>query len=176
MLGGFLLALFPTQAIAQEPSEPTGQYYYTEYEQRWYGWQTLAVDVPSLAVFAIAQIQDKQAVSLGALGIFVAGSPVVHAMHRRPVPAMVSGFAHLLLPLGGYALERPIMPRIMPNSRTRARVSVAMTVGALAASALDVFVFAYEYRESQVEIQRNARWIPQVAFTATSAWVGWQVW
>jgi hypothetical protein len=108
------------------------------------------------------------------MGAFVVGAPIVHVAHRRSAPAVVSGFAHLLLPLGGLLLVRPIVTKVVPDASLDIRTAVGVTAGGLVASSLDVFALAYEQTETEVEIEGRSPWVPQVAFTGRSAWLGWQ--
>jgi hypothetical protein len=169
-----VLALSSNEALAEKTHESEELYYYTEHERVWYGWQTLAVDLPALTVFFVAEYHGKHALAFSSLAVSLVGPTVIHAVHRHPVPAIVSGFAHFLLPLGGLALERPIVKNIIPDVPVNTRTAIAVTIGGLAATALDVFVFAFDEKETVVPIQANSKWVPQVAISGSSAWVGWQ--
>lgn len=170
-LGALLLLAPRAQAQTADDAEA---YYYTEYGEQWYGWQTLAVDVPLLTTFFVAESTGEDGVALGAMGAFVVGAPIVHMAHRRSAPAVVSGFAHLLLPLGGLLLVRPVVTKVVPDASLDIRTAVGVTAGGLVASSLDVFALAYEQTETEVEIEGRSAWVPQVAFTGRSAWLGWQ--
>jgi len=171
------IQLSPTTAAAQTSTNPEGEYYYTEYQQKWYGWQNLAIDIPTLTAFNIAQAKHSHATALVFMGVFAVGAPVIHVAHRRPIPAFVSGFTHILLPLGGYALERAVFKTIMPNVSLDTRNAIAITAGSVAATAIDVFVLSFEQTEHLVEVAGSGS-VPQSGFqfglTGKSAWVGWQ--
>ncbi len=173
LLGLGTSLLLAPHAVAQTADDAEG-YYYTEYGEQWYGWQTLAVDVPLLTTFFVAESAGEDGVALGAMGGFVIGSPIVHVAHRRTAPAVVSGFAHLLLPLGGLLLVRPIVAKAAPDASLDVRTAVGVTAGGLVASSLDVFALAYEQTETEMQIEGRSGWVPQVAFTGRSAWMGWQ--
>ncbi|HNS99445.1 MAG TPA: hypothetical protein PKL73_20975 [Polyangiaceae bacterium] len=157
-------------AHAQQPQP----YYYTEYSEQWYGWQNLAVDVPLLTTFVIAQTHGQDTFALGTMGAFVVGSPIVHLAHHRVPPAVLSGFSHLLLPLGGYALLRPVVGEIAPSSSKDTQIAAAVSITSLAALSLDVLWLAYDQTESEVRFESRARWIPHIALTTHSASLGWQ--
>ena len=172
---GIAILLLSSSAQSQT-SNHEERYYYTEFEQHWYGWQTLAVDLPTLTVFFIAQSKGNRALAFSSIGLFVVGSPTIHALHRRPVPAVVSGFAHFLLPIAGYLLERPVFSKIVSDASRDTGYAIALTVGGLAASALDVFVLAYDQREVEVpiEVADVHKFVPNVAFSGQSLWLAWQ--
>ena len=171
LLSAAVLLLTPN-ALAEKPNNPREPYYYTEYREKWYGWQNILVDVPVLTVFNIAQASGKHSAALGTMGVFVVGSLVVHVLHRRSGFALISGFAHLLLSIGGYALECSILGSIASDASVDTRNAIVITVGGLAAMALDVFALSYEQRETVVKLQSG--WVPQVVVIGKAAWVGWQ--
>jgi hypothetical protein len=166
LCGALLVA---TSASAQ--TAPEEDYYYTEYEQTWYGWQTLAVDVPLLTTFFVAEASGKDGLALGALGGFVIGSPIVHLAHGQTRPAVVSGFSHLLLPVGGWLALPPVIARVEPSSSTHTRTAIAVTTGGLVATTIDVLFLAYKETETQVEFT-HVRWTPQLALHGRDPWLG----
>lgn len=170
-----VVSLFGRGAWSQEAETIENEsYYYTEYQQTWYGWQTLAVDVPLLSTYFVAEVADEGGVALAALGGFVVGAPAVHLGHRRVKPAVVSGFAHLLLPLAG-SLARPLVTEIMPEASLELRTAIPVTVGGLAASSLDVFYLAYEEEGKRIDLSAGNNggwWVPQVGWTGRGGWIG----
>jgi NADH:ubiquinone oxidoreductase subunit 4 (subunit M) len=87
---------------------------------------------------------------------------------------VLSGFSHLLLPLGGYALLRPVVGEIAPSSSKDTQIAAAVSITSLAALSLDVLWLAYDQTESEVRFESRARWIPHIALTTHSASLGWQ--
>lgn len=49
--------------------------------RRWYGYQTLAVDLGAAAPFIASVSNDVDPPAFGAIGIYALGTPIVHALH-----------------------------------------------------------------------------------------------
>jgi len=73
--------------------------------RRWYGWQTLSLDVASLTIGAIGVNHmgepGSTSILMGSIGItgYALGAPVVHWMHGQPGKAATSLGLRLGLPL-----------------------------------------------------------------------------
>ena len=143
-----VLTAFAPRASAQE-------YYYTEYERQWYGWQTLAIDVPSLTAFTLAQGSGKNALGYGFPGVFVVGAPVVHLVHENNSRAALSGGGRLLLPLMGIGLVRPLLDSVAPHSSVDTRGAASIAIPSFGIVVIDALLLAYDEKETRVPIEQG---------------------
>lgn len=64
----------------------------------WYGWQTLTADALSLALFLAGGAEGtwrRRALAGGVVGLATA-TPIVHLVHRRPLPALGSALGRVI--------------------------------------------------------------------------------
>lgn len=67
--------------------------------RRWYGWEIMLVDAGAFALAYAGGASESDAVTVIALGAFVAGGPVVHVAEGNGGRALLSGALRLGLPL-----------------------------------------------------------------------------
>ncbi|EFK95991.1 membrane protein [sediment metagenome] len=154
---------------AQAESE-AGAYYYTEYRKQWYGWQTLAFDVPSLATFYVAQSKGEGGIALGALGVFVVGAPLVHVAHGEPKRGILSASMHLLLPVVGLVAVYPGLAKAMPDVSEDTQTAMAVTMAGAGAAVFDTLVLAWDEEEVLVPISGTVG--PRIVGVGSGAVIG----
>ncbi|HEU4533982.1 MAG TPA: hypothetical protein VFS00_07690, partial [Polyangiaceae bacterium] len=97
-------------------------------ERRWYGWQTLTVDVASIALLAVGGAsEDSTLLGVGTLGYFL-GAPTVHWAHGHVGKGFASfglRAAPIALVLGGVAI-------VLANESGEGNVSPGAAVGSVA--------------------------------------------
>ncbi len=172
---GTASAQVPDGAPASADAAGDGEYYYTEYEREWYGWQTLAVDVPTLSVFFFTLREGKHFPAYTSLTLFALGTPAVHAAHQRWKPAAISGLSRVTLSLLGAAGTQGIANAIDRDASVDAQLAAAIAVTDLAAVGLDAFLLAYDEKETRVEFEAKETggwWVPQVGWTGRGGWIG----
>jgi len=174
-LSGAASAQATDGAPASSDGSAEGEYYYTEYERTWYGWQTLAIDVPTLSVFFFTLREGKRLPAYTSLTLFTLGTPAVHAVHQGWKPAAISGLSRATLSLLGAAGIQGVASAIDPDASVDAQLAAAIMVTDLAAVGFDAFVLAYDEKEMRVEYEARETggwWVPQVGWTGRGGWVG----
>jgi hypothetical protein len=136
----------------------------------WYGWQTLLVDggtlVWVLASGVLAHGSPALEVAVAGDAVFyLAGSPIVHAVHGRwgaafGDAALRAGFAFLGFLVGGEICMASSPRCPAPGAAGGALLSLFAATGG--AVALDAAVLAYEPRKRKASSDR-AQWSPIVA-------------
>lgn len=162
-------------APASSDGSAEGEYYYTEFEREWYGWQTLAIDVPTLSVFFFTLREGKRVPAYTSLTLFTLGTPAVHAVHRGWKPAAISGLSRVTLSLLGGAGTQGIAKAIDGDASEDAQRAAAIMVTDLLAVAFDTFVLAYDEKETRVEYEAKETggwWVPQVGWSGRGGWIG----
>ncbi len=126
-LAAVLSFVFPTLARAEQGEASTARAapMATDAPRTWYGWQVLAVDGASALSLTTAAVLASTAfgargsgladgASLGLLfggaGIYMLGSPIVHAAHGRPAATAASVGVRVGLLTAGYLLGGSMAP------------------------------------------------------------------
>jgi hypothetical protein len=86
---GLGYAISPNPTVPAERSLSIG---------RWYGWQSLAIDVSAELVYS--RTYSRQTAAAGGAVIFALGGPLVHIAHRRYTRAAISLVLRSVIPLG----------------------------------------------------------------------------
>jgi hypothetical protein len=153
---------------------------------RWYGLQTLALDVPAVAllVAAITEVRPggdvnvASALLAGGIPLFVLGPPIVHAAHERfgagvgdfVLRGAVTGVSALVGLLSTLQNNSPCPPNY-PDGHCAQPIPVAIGIGIASAlggvSAIDAAVLALEPATdgSAATPQARASWSPIVTVT-----------
>ncbi|MFW5739683.1 MAG: hypothetical protein ACOC1F_04895, partial [Myxococcota bacterium] len=156
----------PATAWAQEGEE---EYYYTEYERTWYGWQTLAIDVPTLSVFFFTLREEKYVPAYTSLSLFCLGAPAVHGAHGQWKQAALSGLTRVTFSLVGAVGVQGIAKAIDGDASEDSQRAAAVVVTNLVAVGFDAFLLAYEDEETRVEFETGEKkggwWMPQVGLS-----------
>jgi hypothetical protein len=151
----------------------------------WYGWQTLAIDAgATLLLFSAFAVPSRPWDSLAggmALAGYVAGPPLVHAVHRRLDMALGDAASRVALPVVGFLVGAAIgnaTCRAPPNdasapSAIGSDIGTALcpagvalegaAVGAVGAIVLDAALFARTPR-TVVGPTDGLVWLPRVSF------------
>jgi len=82
--------------------------------------------------------------------------------------------ANILLPMGGFALERLLARQIALTASSNARNSIPITIGGLGAIAIDGFRLSIEQKETTVRFDTTSDRKPQMVISGTTVWTGWQ--
>ena len=160
-------------AAAQEASDEG--YYYTEYERSWYGWQTLAVDVPTMSVFFFTLREGERTPAYTSLVLFNLGGPAVHAAHDRWKIAALSGLTRVTFSLVGAVGFQKIAEGVDGDASEDAQRAAGVLVSNLLPMAMDAFLLGYEDKETRVELggkESGGWWVPQVGWTGRGGWIG----
>lgn len=117
--------------------------------RRWYGWQTLISDGIGLGLLAGGASSDSDAgATLGISGMFVygLGTPIIHGAHGHVGRAFGSLALHLGLPYLGLLVGAGTASCDNSSSWTCEidQGVVGLFIGAVAASAIDATVLAYD--------------------------------
>jgi hypothetical protein len=119
-------------------------------KRRWYGWQTLLLDVPSLALWIGGAAASPQSGALAVAGFtgFVLGGPIVHAAHGHWGKAGASiAFRAGTVLIAGVGAVGCISDSVSSESGCRggyAALLVVGSLGVLAAVAVDAAFIARE--------------------------------
>ncbi len=122
----------------------------------WYGWQTLTVDAAVPALIALSITTNTEELMAGALGGYLLGGPVTHALHGNWAQAGWSLSMRVVLPVatGGIAYAATSCEDV--NSETSdgwcgfgqaIATGLAGLAAASIASAIDASVLAWERHE-----------------------------
>jgi hypothetical protein len=134
----------PDEAASTEPSS-----------ERWYGWQTLSLDVIPTGIFVagLATAEDDTTFWLAGSAVFAVGGPAVHLVHERPLVALASLGLRTGLPALGVAIGMaftdnsppPDMPGVehQPDEGIQPFLIGGLT-GVATASFLDAAFLAYD--------------------------------
>ncbi len=114
----------------------------------WYGWQNLLADGGSIVggLGAAGATQSADLLWIGVVGYFL-GSPVVHVVHGRAVPAVVSLAMHVGLPYAGVRLgakAEDCPAHEYADGCGFGGALIGLGIGVLAATAIDAAALAYE--------------------------------
>jgi hypothetical protein len=119
-------------------------------KRRWYGWQTLLVDVPSFALWIGGAASSPQSPALAVVGFtgFILDGPIVHAAHGHWGKAGASiAFRAGTVLLAGVGAVGCINDPVSSESGCRSGYATLLVVGSLgvlAAVAVDAAVIARE--------------------------------
>lgn len=91
----------PTSAPTPDANEPNQEDDDRPKPGQWYGYQTLAVDVASLALVALSIRAQSGEFALASLGTYVIGPPIVHFAHGNVAKGFGDLGLRLGLPVGG---------------------------------------------------------------------------
>ncbi|HKY36721.1 MAG TPA: hypothetical protein VJN18_12315 [Polyangiaceae bacterium] len=128
--------------------------------RRWYGWQTLSLDVASLTIGAIG-VKDmgepgSTSILMGSIGItgYTLGAPFVHWVHGQPGKAASSLGLRIVLPLIPVGLLSASSAARCPGANEEddaqhcrlvlRTMAVLGTVGMLVASGVDASALSWE--------------------------------
>lgn len=147
-------------------------------EAHWYGWQTLAADAGTLAIFITAGAEggrggsDKVAETLAWMGVlsyeFAPG--IVHFAHRHPGRGFASFGIRLGLPLAGVFLGAAAASGCDGFLCEAGGAAVGALVGVGGAIAIDAAVFAYD--DPELAAPRSAFLVPTLAVMPGRATLG----
>jgi hypothetical protein len=102
----------------------------------WYGWQSLLGD--SVSVALVLAGGESRATTVGEIG-YLAGGPVIHALHRHPREALASVALRGLLPFAGAALGSDAHCDALSCG-----VATGFVLGALTAMVIDDCILAWD--------------------------------
>jgi hypothetical protein len=135
-------------------------------ESRWYGWQTLLVDVPAIVAFAVPSPRGPAALTYAGLGLYALGAPAVHLGHGRGgIAAADLGLrvgAPLVLGFVGMAIEfatttpQPCGSGPCSSFRGVEGFALGFAGGSVAAVIVDASVLAYEKADPEVHAAMRA--------------------
>jgi len=132
----------PSTAPAVDDSPPRAHH---EPERRWYGWQIILTD--GAALVSLAAVSESSAWGDLALGLYVAGGPIVHLAHENGSQAAGSVGLRLLAPAGGMLIGFVLGALENPSCDCEGGLIGAgggLVVGTVAASILDIALLAYD--------------------------------
>jgi hypothetical protein len=144
--------------------------------QTWYGWQVLAADAGSIALFFACPGNGNDSCSLGAAGYWL-GGPIIHTVHRGWGRGFVSLALRGALPtLGGIAgaLTRGCTRTpddILPFCVNGDRVLVGVEIGLVAAIAIDG-AWAFDEAPAPRPLAGASSLAPTLTFNRDSAGFG----
>jgi len=154
-----MLALLVTPAVAHAEPERS-----PERETRWYGWQPLAIDAATLTV--LATVHNDTAWELAA-GTFLLTGPIAHAAHGNWGTAFFSLAWRAAVPVGGGLIGMTVRCAGDPQCAGEGQGFLAgMLVGAVAASAFDGGLLAYE------KVDARPKLTPLASITSNGATFG----
>lgn len=136
----------PALAQHQPKAEPTPEHTATgkPLEWRWYGWQTLGVDVLAAAL-ALAVSAESVDPDYPYYGLIALGSPAVHLAHARPGSAGASLAMRVMFPLLlGYRHDARCDDVFENRTECRERKWEEMVKGAAIAVVADAAVLTWE--------------------------------
>ncbi len=156
-IGAAIFLLTATSAQAQTgPSSPAAG---TD-ERVWYGWQTLAADLPTLVLFDVGVLTKRDVVAGVGLSGFALATPGIHFAHQATGPGIVSLASRLVLPLGGFAVGRLVLVSAT-GMADRTKTAIGVSAGAAAAAAIDAVWLAWSAprdNEYHVYVGQRPRW------------------
>jgi hypothetical protein len=156
-------AVSPANLVPYEAPQPS--------ERVWYGWQTLAADGASLALFTLAFADAKSPASsslaVGGLVAYIIGGPIVHAHHGHGGKTVGSLAFRLGLPLGGALLGAAIGQPCRGELGCVGQGALGAAIGIAGAVAIDAALLANEDRPAE-----HALATPFVTVDSKSACVG----
>lgn len=122
--------------------------------RRWYGWQTLSADGVAAAFFVGAVATDHNAALFGCSALtFLAAGPVVHGAHGQWGAAVGSAGLRIAAPFLGAVIGNQYDAHQdtgfddsngRSNNSSTKWTTTGLAIGALAASAFDGLLWAYE--------------------------------
>jgi hypothetical protein len=146
-------------------------------ETRWYGWQTILVDIGSVGLgVAVGRAAGTGAgLAVGLTG-YAIGAPIVHLAHGEGGDAGVSVGLRLGLPLVagliGYGIGAASFQGCAPGQWFCSRdwsagigAFLGADVGALGAVILDWSLLGHEHVASEAASSQGVHWSPLVAVT-----------
>jgi hypothetical protein len=183
------LCLVPRAYAAEVAGGPPAQVA-QERDERWYGWQIALVDVGAIGAFVAMNraighsdlTAAKRAATpwmLAGSTLYLAGGPIIHAVHRNPAAGRSLLF-RLLLPLGGGILLGTVAGS-SGNGLAVATGSVyGVAAGGITAMAIDWITAREPSREpvqspatgSAASVQTHVELAPMIAFGADRASLG----
>lgn len=166
-----VLLIASTASTASAQAESDEPYFYTEYEQSWYGWQTLALDVPLTGLFFFTLREGKRVPAYTSLTLFALGAPAVHALHDRWKPAAISVLTRATFSLVGAVGVQGIAKAIDGDASEDKQRAAAVAIVNLLPMAFDAIVLSHEEKERRVDLSRP-RMIPQLDLSSGMPWVG----
>lgn len=133
--------------------------------RHWYGWMTLAVDVPAITVAAVGLAVDSAPAAYSGLVSYLVGAPIIHAAHGKAGTPFASLGLRTGLPLGMAVL---LVPAEGDSPDAIAAALVAFGVGAAGAVALDAAVLAFAERPATATVA----WRPSIVVQPSRWTVG----
>ena len=136
-----------------------------EPERRWYGWQTLTIDLACVATVLVAGANDSAALGWTGAGTWLIGAPIVHLANERGATAAISlgiRAGAVLLFVGGGALVLPVFDDSADASGGAAAVGMFMVLiglaGLAAAVTIDAAMLAFEEKPAGEQALRIVPW------------------
>ena len=177
-----LLVVVAALAVGQDASaaEPNGSLA-ERTTREWYGWQTLAADVPGVLAMSAGAASSGRPLApvlgYGGMALYALAPPIVHLVHRRPGTAAVDLALRTATPLVGIGIGF-VVGAFTANAgdlfdvllRPVEGATYGMAIGAATAIAIDAAVLARE--EVPAPKPRALTWSPTFARLGTGATVG----
>jgi hypothetical protein len=132
----------------------------------WYGWQTLLVDAGSVVLLFVGAAQA------GIVG-YIAGPPVVHAVHGQAGAAVGSGLLRLTLPVALAMVGLELASQVNSGGNTLGNAFFGFFggafVGVVAASTIDASLLAWEPQRAAPTTRGALPVAPSIAITPVLA-------
>jgi hypothetical protein len=150
----------------------------------WYGWQTLAADGASLALFvggvgttAARSSGTSSALLLGSLAVYSLGGPIIHFAHNRPGAALGSFGLRWGMPTVGTLLGVSFAYASCGKSNDNGVCYgvyglLGLTVGTIGAIVVDSALLAREQVQVKFTAAKNFTWRPDLNVSPSSVSAG----